>query len=147
TTDNRNRTVSEIRHILSKNGGNLGESNSVAWMFNKKGQIIVDATAKGEDEMLEIALEAGAEDMVNNGESYEILTTPEDFHAVVEAIKAKGVEPLSAEVAMIAHNTIKLEGSAANQMLKLYDALDDNEDVQSIFSNFEMDDAAMEQQA
>jgi YebC/PmpR family DNA-binding regulatory protein len=147
TTDNRNRTVSEIRHILSKNGGNLGESNSVAWMFNKKGQIIIDATAKGEDEMLEIALEAGAEDMVNNGESYEILTTPEDFHAVVEAIKAKGVEPLSSEVAMIPHNTIKLEGSAANQMLKLYDALDDNEDVQSIFSNFEMDDAAMEQQA
>lgn len=147
TTDNRNRTVSEIRHILSKNGGNLGESNSVAWMFNKKGQIIVDAAAKGEDDMLEIALEAGAEDMVNNGDSYEILTTPEDFHAVVEAIKAKGVEPLSSEVAMIPHNTIKLEGSAANQMLKLYDALDDNEDVQSIFSNFEMDDAAMEQQA
>ena len=147
TTDNRNRTVSEIRHILSKNGGNLGESNSVAWMFNKRGQIIVDATAKGEDEMMEIALEAGAEDMTNDGDSYEILTTPEDFHAVVEAIKAKGIEPLSSEVAMIPQNTIKLEGSAANQMLKLYDALDDNDDVQSIFSNFEMDDAAMEQQA
>lgn len=147
TTDNRNRTVSEIRHILSKNGGNLGETNSVAWMFNKRGQIIVDATTKSEDEMMEIALEAGAEDMTNHGESYEILTTPEDFHAVVEAIKAKGIEPLSSEVAMIPQNTIKLEGSAANQMLKLYDALDDNDDVQSIFSNFEMDDAAMEQQA
>ncbi|MDQ3009613.1 MAG: YebC/PmpR family DNA-binding transcriptional regulator [Acidobacteriota bacterium] len=147
TTDNRNRTVSEIRHILSKNGGNLGESNSVAWMFNKKGQIIIDATTKGEDEMMEIALEAGAEDMTNEGDSYEILTAPEDFLAVVEAIKAKGIEPLSSEVAMIPHNTIKLEGSAANQMLKLYDALDDNDDVQSIFSNFEMDDAAMEQQA
>ena len=147
TTDNRNRTVSEIRHILSKNGGNLGESNSVAWMFNKKGQIIVDATTTGEDEMMEIALEAGAEDMTNDGDSYEILTTPEDFLAVVEAIKAKGVELLSSEVAMIPQNTIKLEGSAANQMMKLYDALDDNEDVQSIFSNFEMDDAAMEQQA
>lgn len=147
TTDNRNRTVSEIRHILSKNGGNLGESNSVAWMFNKKGQIIIDATTKGEDEMMEIALEAGAEDMTNEVDSYEILTAPEDFLAVVEAIKAKGIEPLSSEVAMIPHNTIKLEGSAANQMLKLYDALDDNDDVQSIFSNFEMDDAAMEQQA
>ncbi|MEO6726098.1 MAG: YebC/PmpR family DNA-binding transcriptional regulator [Blastocatellia bacterium] len=147
TTDNRNRTVSEIRHILSKNGGNLGESNSVAWMFNKKGQIIIDAATKGEDEMMEIALEAGAEDMTNDGDSYEILTAPEDFLAVVEAIKAKGVEPLSSEVAMIPQNTIKLEGSAANQMLKLYDALDDNDDVQSIFSNFEMDDAAMEQQA
>lgn len=147
TTDNRNRTVSEIRHILSKNGGNLGETNSVAWMFNRKGQIIVDATTKGEDEMMEIALEAGAEDMINDGDSYEILTAPEDFLAVVEAIKAKGVQPLSSEVAMIPHNTIKLEGSTANQMLKLYDALDDNEDVQSIFSNFEMDDAAMGQEA
>jgi len=147
TTDNRNRTVSEIRHVFSKNGGNLGESGSVSWMFNKKGQIIVDAAAKGEDEMMEIALEAGAEDMTGDGESYEILTSPEDFHAVLEAIKAKGVEPISAEVAMVPQNTIKLEGSAAAQMLKLYDALDDHDDVQSIFSNFEMDDAAMQQQA
>src|SRR5205085_1486608 len=104
TTDNRNRTVSEIRHIFSKNGGNLGEANSVGWMFNKKGQIIVDATAKGEDEMLEIALEAGAEDMANDGESYEILTAPEDFHSVLEAIKAKGIEPISSEIAMIPQN-------------------------------------------
>jgi YebC/PmpR family DNA-binding regulatory protein len=147
TTDNRNRTVSEIRHIFSKHGGNLGESGSVAWMFNKKGQIIADATAKGEDEMMEIALEAGAEDMTGDGESYEILTAPEDFHAVLEAIKAKGIEPISAEVAMVPQNTIKLEGTAAAQMLKLYDTLDDHDDVQSIFSNFEMDDAAMQQQA
>jgi YebC/PmpR family DNA-binding regulatory protein len=147
TTDNRNRTVSEIRHVFSKNGGNLGESGSVSWMFNKKGQIIVDAAAKAEDEMMEIALEAGAEDMTGDGESYEILTSPEDFHAVLEAIKAKGIEPVSAEVAMVPQNTIKLEGTAAAQMLKLYDALDDHDDVQSIFSNFEMDDAAMQQQA
>ena len=147
TTDNRNRTVSEIRHVFSKNGGNLGESNSVAWMFNRKGQIIVDAAAKSEDEMMEIALEAGAEDMRNEGESYEILTGPEEFHAVLDAIKAKGIEPVSAEIAMIPQNTIKLEGSAASQMLKLYDALDDHDDVQSIFSNFEMDDAAMGQEA
>jgi YebC/PmpR family DNA-binding regulatory protein len=147
TTDNRNRTVSEIRHIFSKNGGNLGEANSVGWMFNKKGQIIVDATVKGEDEMLEIALEAGAEDMSSEAESYEILTAPEDFHTVLDAIKAKGIEPVSAEVAMVPQNTIKLEGSSATQMLKLYDALDDHDDVQSIFSNFEMDDAAMGQQA
>jgi YebC/PmpR family DNA-binding regulatory protein len=147
TTDNRNRTVAEIRHVFSKNGGNLGEANSVSWMFNKKGQIIVDATVKGEDEMMEIALEAGAEDMSSEGESYEILTSPEDFHNVLDAIKAKGIEPVSAEVAMVPQNTIKLEGSAASQMLKLYDALDDHDDVQSIFSNFEMDDAAMGQQA
>ena len=147
TTDNRNRTVAEIRHIFSKNGGNLGEANSVGWMFNRKGQIIVDATVKGEDEMMEIALEAGAEDMTSDSESYDILTSPDDFLAVLEAIKAKGVEPISAEIAMIPQNTIKLEGSSASQMLKLYDALDDNDDVQSIFSNFEMDDAAMGQQA
>ena len=145
TTDNRNRTVSELRHIFSKNGGNLGESGSVAWMFNKKGQIIVEAAIKGEDEMLEIALEAGAEDMRNEGESYEILTAAEDFHAVLDKIKAVGIEPVSAEIAMIPINTIKLEGSLVNQMLKLYDALDDHDDVQSLASNFEIDDAAMEQ--
>ncbi len=145
TTDNRNRTVSELRHIFSKNGGNLGESGSVAWMFNKKGQIIVDAAIKGEDAMLEIALEAGAEDMRNEGESYEILTAAEDFHAVLDGIKAAGIEPISAEITMIPINTIKLEGSLVNQMLKLYDALDDHDDVQSLASNFEIDDAAMEQ--
>jgi YebC/PmpR family DNA-binding regulatory protein len=143
-TDNRNRTVSEIRHILSKNGGNLGESGSVAWMFNKKGQLIIDATAKGEDEMLELALEAGAEDMVSDGESYQVLTAPDDFHVVLDAIRKAGIEPLSAEVTMIPQNTIKLEGAAASQMLKIYDALDDHEDVQKLASNFEVDDDALE---
>lgn len=139
-TDNRNRTVSEIRHIFSKNGGNLGESGSVAWMFNRKGQIIIDAAAKGEDEMLELALESGAEDMVSDGGSYQVLTAPDDFHAVLDGIRKAGVEPLSAEVTMVPQNTIKLEGAAANQMLKLYDALDDHEDVQNVSSNFEVDD-------
>ena len=139
-TDNRNRTVSEIRHIFSKNGGNLGESGSVAWMFNKKGQIIIDAAVKGEDEMLELALESGAEDMVSDGGSYQVLTAPDDFHAVLDGIRKAGVEPLSAEVTMVPQNTIKLEGAAANQMLKLYDALDDHEDVQNVSSNFEVDD-------
>jgi YebC/PmpR family DNA-binding regulatory protein len=144
-TDNRNRTVSEIRHIFSKNGGNLGESGSVAWMFNRKGQIIVDASVKGEDEMLELALEAGAEDMVNDGDTYQILTTPDDFHVVLDGIKKSGIEPLSAEVTMVPQNTIKLEGAAASQMIKLYDALDDHDDVQSVSSNFEMDDDLLEQ--
>jgi YebC/PmpR family DNA-binding regulatory protein len=147
TTDNRNRTVSELRHIFSKNSGNLGESGSVAWMFNKKGQIIIDATLKSEDEMMEIALEAGAEDMQNDGESYQVLTAPEDFHSVLDAIKNKGIEPLSSEIAMIPQNTIKLDGSQATQMLKLYDALDDQEDVQSVYANFEIDDAVLQQQA
>ena len=143
-TDNRNRTVSEIRHILSKNGGNLGESGSVAWMFNKKGQLIIDATAKGEDEMLELALEAGAEDMVSDGESYQVLTAPDDFHVVLDAIRKAGIEPLSAEVTMIPQNPISLDGAAASQMLKIYDALDDHEDVQKLASNFEVDDDALE---
>jgi YebC/PmpR family DNA-binding regulatory protein len=147
TTDNRNRTVSELRHLFSKNSGNLGESGSVAWMFNKKGQIIIDATSKSEDEMMEIALEAGAEDMQNDGESYQVLTAPEDFLTVLDAIKNKGIEPISSEIAMIPQNTIKLDGSQAAQMLKLYDALDDHEDVQSVYANFEIDDAVLQQQA
>jgi len=143
-TDNRNRTVSEIRHIFSKNGGNLGESGSVAWMFNKKGQIIIDGAVKGEDQMLELALEAGAEDMISEGGSYQVLTAPDDFHAVLEGIRKAGIEPLSAEVTMVPQNTIKLEGAAANQMLKLYEALDDHDDVQNVSSNFEVDDDLLE---
>ncbi|MGH9855334.1 MAG: YebC/PmpR family DNA-binding transcriptional regulator [Blastocatellia bacterium] len=147
TTDNRNRTVSELRHMFSKNSGNLGESGSVAWMFNKKGQIIIDASAKGEDEMMEIALEAGAEDMQSDGQTYQILTAPEDFMSVLDAVKGKGVEPISAEIAMIPQNTIKLEGGQASQMLKLYEAIDDHEDVQSVYTNFEFDEATAQQQA
>jgi len=147
TTDNRNRTVSEIRHIFSKYGGNLGENGSVGWMFNRKGQIIVDAASRSEDEMMDLALEAGAEDMQSDGESYEVLTSPEDFHSVLDAIKNAGLEPISAEITMIPQNTIKLEGGAASQMLKLYEALDDNDDVTNVSANFEIDDAVMEQQA
>ena len=147
TTDNRNRTVAEIRHLFSKNGGNMGETGSVGWMFNRKGQIIVDSGVKGEDEMMELALEAGADDFQAEGDSYQILTTPEDFHTVLDKLKAAGIEPISAEVAMIPQNTISLEGGAANQMMKLYDALDDHDDVQNVYTNFEPDEAAMEQGA
>lgn len=144
-TDNRNRTVAEIRHLFSKNGGNLGEANSVAWMFHRKGSILVDLNAKGEDEMMEIALNAGAEDMQTDADSYQILTAPEDFDTVVEAVKSAGIEPLEAEISMIPQNYIKLEGKDAQQMLKLYEALDDHDDVQKVFANFDIDDAAMEQ--
>lgn len=147
TTDNRNRTVAEIRHAFSKYGGNMGESGSVGWMFNRKGQIIVDSGVKGEDEMMELALEAGADDFQAEGDSYQILTTPEDFHSVLDKIKAAGIEPISAEVAMIPQNTISLEGGPANQMMKLYDALDDHDDVQNVYTNFEPDEATMEQGA
>ncbi len=147
TTDNRNRTVSEIRHIFSKFGGNLGENGSVGWMFNRKGQIVIDGSARTEDEMMDLALEAGAEDMLNNGDSYEVLTSPEDFHSVLDAVKNAGLDPIAAEITMIPQNTIKLEGSAATMMLKLYEALDDHDDVNSVAANFEIDDAVMEQQA
>jgi YebC/PmpR family DNA-binding regulatory protein len=147
TTDNRNRTVSELRHLFSKHGGNLGESGSVAWMFNKKGQIVVEATTTSEDEMMEIALDVGAEDMKSDGDTYQILTAPEDFMSVLDATKSKGIEPVSAEIAMIPQNTIRIEGGQAVQMLKLYEALDDHDDVQSVYANFDIDEAVMEQQA
>ncbi len=147
TTDNRNRTVSELRHLLSKNGGNLGESGSVAWKFNKRGSIIVDLGAKSEDEMMEIALEAGAVDMQTDEDAYQILTAPEDFHMVLEALKKADIEPVSSEIAMIPQNYIRLEGREADQMLKLYEALDDHEDVQNVAADFDIDIATMEQQA
>lgn len=143
-TDNRNRTVAELRHIFSKNGGNLGEAGSVAWMFDKKGYIVVDKAAKSEDELFEIAIEAGADDMQDDGEVFEILTAPENFDAVNEAIKKAGIEPQAAEVSMIPQNYIHLEGGDAKTMLKLYDALEDNDDVQKVYANFDIDESEME---
>jgi YebC/PmpR family DNA-binding regulatory protein len=147
TTDNRNRTVSELRHLFSKNGGNLGESGSVAWIFHKKGSIVIEAGAKSEDEMMEIALEAGADDIQAEDGIFQIYTSPESFHAVLEAIKAKGIEPASASVALIPQNFVKLEGTQATHMLKLYDALDDHDDVQNVYANFDIDADVLEQSA
>ncbi len=144
TTDNRNRTVAEIRSTFAKNGGNLGESGSVGWMFNRKGQIILEANGKAEDEMMELALEAGADDFQAEEDSYQILTTPEDFLTVLDNVKAHGLEPLSAEVAMIPINTIELESSLVKSMMKLYDTLDDHEDVQNVYMNYEPSEADME---
>ncbi|MCY7348770.1 MAG: YebC/PmpR family DNA-binding transcriptional regulator [Pyrinomonadaceae bacterium] len=143
-TDNRNRTVAEIRHIFSKNGGNLGEAGSVAWMFDKKGLIIVDKAAKSEDELFEIAIEAGADDVQTDGDVYEIYTSPENFEAVNEAVKAAKIEPQAAEVSMIPQTYIKLAGDDAKKMLKLYEAVEDNEDVQNIYANFDIDESEME---
>ncbi|CAN5412780.1 YebC/PmpR family DNA-binding transcriptional regulator [soil metagenome] len=143
-TDNRNRTVAEIRHIFSKNGGNMGESGSVAWMFDKKGYIVVDKAAKSEDELFEIAIEAGADDMQDEGDVFEIFTTPDNFEPVHEAIKAAGIEPQAAEISMIPQNYIKLEGGDAKTMMKLYEALDDNDDVQKVSANFDIDESEME---
>ena len=143
-TDNRNRTVAELRHIFSKNGGNLGEAGSVAWMFDKKGYIVVDKTSKSEDELFEIAIEAGADDMQDDGDLFEIFTAPENFEAVNEAIKKAGVEPQAAEVSMIPQNYIELTGQDAKTMMKLYDAIDDNDDVQKVYANFDIDESEME---
>ncbi len=143
-TDNRNRTVAELRHIFSKNGGNLGEAGSVAWMFDKKGLIIVDKEAKSEDELFEIAIEAGADDVKDEGDVFEIYTAPENYEAVSDAIKKAGIEPQNAEVSMIPQTYVKLEGDDAKKMLKLYEAVDDNDDVQNIYANFDIDESEME---
>ncbi|MBK8812222.1 MAG: YebC/PmpR family DNA-binding transcriptional regulator [Acidobacteria bacterium] len=143
-TDNRNRTVAEIRHLFSKNGGNLGEAGSVAWMFDKKGLIIVDKDSRSEDELFELVIEAGADDLQDEGDVFEIYTAPENFHAVDQAIRAAGIEPQVSELSMIPQNYIKLEGADAKQMLKLYDAIDDNDDVQKVYANFDIDESEME---
>lgn len=143
-TDNRNRTVAEIRHLFSKNGGNMGEAGSVAWMFDKKGYFVVDKKAKPEEELFEIAIEAGADDLKDDGDVFEITCSPESFESVQDALKAKGVETQIAEVTMMPQNHIKLEGADAKSMMKLYDALDDHDDVQKVYANFDIDESDME---
>jgi YebC/PmpR family DNA-binding regulatory protein len=143
-TDNRNRTVAELRHLFSKNGGNLGESGSVAWMFDKKGYFVVDKAAKNEDELFEIAIEAGADDVQDEGDVFEIYTAPESFEAVQQALKDAGIEAQAAEVSMIPQNYIHLEGDDAKKMLKLYEAIDDNDDVQKVYANFDIDESEMD---
>jgi YebC/PmpR family DNA-binding regulatory protein len=142
-TDNRNRTVAELRHLFSKNGGNLGEAGSVAWMFDKKGYIVVDKDAKPEDELFELVIEAGADDLQDEGDVFEIYTAPENFDAVLDAVKAAGIEPQAAEISQVPQNFIKLEGADAQKMLKLYDAIDDNDDVQKVHANFDIDESEM----
>ena len=138
-TDNKNRTVAELRHMFSKHGGNLGEAGSVAWMFSKKGVIILEKAAKAEDELLDIILNAGGDDLKDEGEYWEILTSPDDFSAVLDAVKGAGLSPESAEVSLVAQNYIKLEGKDSTQMAKLMDQLDEHDDVQKVASNAEFD--------
>ncbi len=139
TTDNLNRTVAAIRHIFSKNGGNLGEPNSVAWLFDKRGQLWVDAGRYPEDAAMEAALEAGAEDMTTEGDQHLIATQPTELHAVRDGLVARGIEVQQAEIAMIPRTTVQVEGKDAVQLLKLMDALEDHEDVSQVFSNFDID--------
>ncbi|MBK9166335.1 MAG: YebC/PmpR family DNA-binding transcriptional regulator [Bryobacterales bacterium] len=139
-TDNRNRTVSEIRHLFSKNGGNLGEQGSVAWMFDRKSQILVSKEKIGEDDLMALVLEAGAEDLRDEGENWEVLSAPEAHDAVVQALEKAGIETESAEVAMVPQNLVKLEGKNAQGMLRMSDALEDHDDVQNVYSNFDIDE-------
>ena len=143
-TDNRNRTVAEIRHIFSKNGGNLGAAGSVNWMFEKKGYIVVEKSVRPEDELFEIVTDAGAEDLRDDEDNFEIITAPDDFDQVLDAIKKAGIEPQVAEVEMIPKEYKKLEGAEAKQMLKLMESLEDHDDVQKVSINVDIDEADME---
>jgi YebC/PmpR family DNA-binding regulatory protein len=146
-TDNRNRAVSEIRHAFSKHGGNLGESGSVRFMFSKKGLIAIEKDAASEDQLMDIVLEHGGEDLNDEGETWEIVTEPGTLEAVATALKAAGIPILSSEVTMLASTYTKLEGTAANQMLRLLEVLEDCDDTQNVYSNFDMDADQMEQAA
>lgn len=141
-SDNRNRTVSEIRHILSKNGGSLGEAGCVAWMFEKKGYILVEKSKADEDTLLSLVLDAGADDMENDPreDNYEITTAPENLEAVKTVLVNGGIAVSLAEMTMLPKNYVPLEGSTSDQMVRLLDALEDNDDVQNVYSNFDMSD-------
>jgi YebC/PmpR family DNA-binding regulatory protein len=147
STDNRNRTVSEIRHALGKNGGNMGEAGSVSWMFHKKGSIVVPKSAAKEDDLMNIVLEAGADDMSDDGENWEVVTDPSTYEAVLQALKKASIAPAVNEIGMIPQNYIKLEGQQANTMIRLLEVLEDNDDVQNVYSNFDFDEKQLEQAA
>lgn len=139
TTDNANRTVADVRHAFAKYGGNLGSAGSVAWMFDKRGQIYVDATRYDEDTTMEAALEAGAADFVREGEQYVVTTGVTDLHAVQEGLKGRGIAPESAEITLIPKTTVKIEGKSAETLLKLMEALEEHDDVSKVSSNFDVD--------
>jgi YebC/PmpR family DNA-binding regulatory protein len=147
STDNRNRTVSEIRHAFGKNGGNMAEAGAVSWMFSKKGDIVIPKSAAKEDDLMGIVLDAGADDLRDDGDNWEVLTSPSAYEAVLEAVKKAGITPASASVAMIPQNYIKLEGSAASTMIRLMEALEDQDDVQNVHSNFDIDQKVLEEVA
>ncbi|MBM4313919.1 MAG: YebC/PmpR family DNA-binding transcriptional regulator, partial [Deltaproteobacteria bacterium] len=143
-TDNKNRTVAEIRHIFSKYGGNLGENGCVAWMFDKKGSITFDKKAVDEDALMETALEAGADDVRDQETEWEVITDPLNYESVKKVIDQKGWKTLDSRVGLIPQNMVKLEGGKAETMMKLMEKLEDNDDVQNVYSNFDISDEEME---
>lgn len=144
-TDNKNRTVSEIRHLFSKNNGNIGESGCVSWMFSRKGYFVIEKDKAAEDELLEIILEAGAEDMKEDGSNYEIFTPPDNYEAVVNALTENNVEIAAQNLGYIPQNYVKVEGKQAQQVLRLMEELEDHDDVQNVWSNFDIDEEEINQ--
>ena len=142
-TDNKNRTLSEIRHIFGKHGGNLGANGCVAWIFTKKGYIVLSKDKADEETLLNLVTDAGAEDLVDDGSNWEVISPPEAFHQVVDRLKAAHLEPTLAEVSMIPQNQVKLSGKNAAQMLRLMEELEDHEDVQHVHANFDIEEAEL----
>jgi len=146
-TDNRNRTVSEIRHVFGKNGGNMADAGAVSYMFHKKGEVIVPKSAIKEDDLMALVLDAGAEDLRDDGENWEVLCEPSAYEAVLEAVKKANIVPTSSSVTMIPANYIKLEGPAASTMIRLMEAFEEHDDVQNVHSNFDIDQKLLEEVA
>jgi YebC/PmpR family DNA-binding regulatory protein len=143
-TDNKNRTVSEVRHLFGKYNGNMGEVGSVGWMFDRKSQILIELEHAEEDALMNLVLEAGADDLTNDGENWQVLSAPEAHHQVLEAIQKAKIPTVSAAIAMVPKNLITIEGKNAAGMLKLVEALEDHDDVQNVFSNFDIDESELE---
>ncbi len=143
-TDNKNRAVGEIRHILTRHGGNLAEANAVAWMFSKRGYIVVPKSKAKEEDLMAAALEAGADDLRDDEDNWEVLSAPDLFPQVLDAVKKLGIEPDAAEVSMLPQNYLKLEGKQAQQMVKLMESLEDHEDVRHVWSNFDIEEKEIE---
>jgi YebC/PmpR family DNA-binding regulatory protein len=144
-TDNRNRTVAEIRHMFGKHGGNMGEMGSVSWMFERKSQIVIEKEhLPDEDAAMNMVLEIGADDLKDNGDTWEVLSAPESHNAVLEAIQKAKIPTVSAEIAMIPKNLVKVEGKNAAACIRLSEALDEHDDVQNVYSNFDIDESEME---
>ncbi len=144
-TDNRNRTVAELRHILSKNGGNLGEAGCVSWMFDRKGYFVVEKAGASEEKLMDVVLNSGGDDMREDGDNFEIFSSPENFEKLKAAIEADKIPIAASEISMVPQNYVKLEGKEAHSMLKLMEALEDQEDIQNVWANFDIDEAALQE--
>jgi YebC/PmpR family DNA-binding regulatory protein len=143
-TDNRNRTTSEVRHLFSKHGGDLGAPNSVAWMFEKKGWFLIDGAETSEDALMEATLDAGAEDIRQDGDTFELLCPVDGFEPVREALEGAGIRAAAAEIRMVPSNTVRIEGKKARQLITLLEGLEDQDDVQKVSDNSDMDEAELE---